>query len=123
MPTSLFSIHLIHRIAPLTQFSDVKFPPRPETKPATLPSTAAAVAVAIGDVQSKFPPGVTQVETEVNVAPNPYCSTILCAVTLPLFLHCSPLNAIAASFIVEPVVLLKQTAIQPATVPAGGLPK
>ena len=62
---SLVSIQRSQRVEPAAQglAERSRLPPRPVTRPALLPSTDAAVAVATGAVQLKLPPGATQAVT------------------------------------------------------------
>ena len=65
LPLSLVSIQRSQRVEPAAQglAERSRLPPRPVTRPALLPSTAAAVAVATGEVQLKVPPGASQEAT------------------------------------------------------------
>ena len=65
LPLSLVSIQRNQRVEPAAQglAERSRLPPRPVTRPALLPSTDAAVADAMGEVQLKLPPGATHAVT------------------------------------------------------------
>ena len=110
LPLSLFSIQRTHSVSPTAQVV-FTVPPLFATKPATLPSTAAAAAVATGDVQLKPPPGAVQGVTAAKVLPKPYSSTMVCAAALPPLRHCSPAKRRVKLSRTRPLVLLRPNAM------------
>src|SRR5678816_400257 len=123
LPTSLRSVQRIQRVSPVSQVNPLMLPPRSATSPSTLPLIGAALAPVVGELQSKFPPGVVHVATSTKDAPRPYSRTIAWADVFPPLRHCSPSKPRVNWLRVPPELLVAANAIQPAIAPLAGLPK
>src|SRR5262245_20902998 len=91
LPASLLSTQRTQSVFPAVHPKLLSVPPRPAARLlAALPSRVAPVAVWMGEVKSKLPPGDVHVGTAVNEFPNPYSNFIVCGLVLPPSRHCSP---------------------------------